>query len=423
MKKLLIGKEHLEKMHAHDLLYYGTIPDVNDNRPNTLSSATALFLLAMHENQTGDGTCIDRVIEHLTLATAPEKAPNFDAICLWNYCPFSASIALAKATPSIWNKLSADTKDRLSFAMKMFAYLESFATSDDNSYNTGPALGGNYYKRWNPNYRLANVPAILFATHFFGCGDMKIGALKVNEFLRAFDDNEYERTIAKMEELGWTRAKSAWTTPARIHEDGTYGTDARTVLVHGGKTYCLDYTHSYVTKDAGDGLGISNGGNDYKYFEMPLDNAEGIIKNLLEYNYSGGACKSDHCYDVNKDGVAERIAWIVDESTSPYQGRLGMMKEFASGNRSSTTYCSHDFVLSTILISAAQALGIYDVSTCAELWDMVKVGNGDFLYKNEKGYQCFATGSYGTSSNAHSEENEGVTYFALKSLWLDSMVD
>jgi len=143
----------------------------------------------------------------------------------------------------------------------------------------------------------------------------------------------------------------------------------------------------------------------------------------VDTSLSGGEVKSDHHYDVDKDGIAERVAWISDESISPYQGQLGMMKEFASGNRSSTGYCSHDFMLCAVLMSAAKALGICDVSDDPELWSKVKVGNGDFLYKNEVGYQCFATGSYGTSTKSHSEENEGATYFAIKDLWLGSMLD
>ncbi len=423
MKKLLISEESLNEMLAHDLLYYGVVPEKNDNRPKTLSGAVALFSLVLHENQTGDGKCIPRIIEQFESATAAGKAPNFDAICLWNYCPFSASIAISRLTPSIWDALSEELKARLDFVMEMFAYLESFATSDDNDYSTGPALGGNYNKKWNPNYRLANVPAIIFATCYFGEGDMQKGAARVNKMLHSFDEEKYEATIKKMDSFGWNRAKDAWTTPARMHEDGTYGTDAKHVLVFGGPTYSLDFTHSYVTKAAGNGLGVSGGGNDYRYSGFPLTEAGKIIENLLEYNYSGGEVKSEHHFDVDKDGVAEKIAWIADDSLSPYQGKLGMMREFASGNRSSTAYCSHDFVLTTVLIAAAEATGIYDIKKNPELWETVKVGNGDFLYKNERGYKCFATGSYGTSTNTHSEENEGPSYFALKSLWKDSMAD
>ncbi len=418
MSTSFLSQEYLEKLFNMELLTYRTNPNhTNDNANGSFSRATALFLLVMEERCKGDGALIEKIKEHFASATAPEQAPSFDAICLWNYCPYSASIALAKITPHIWDALGEQLQERLNFTMEMYAYLESFATSDYNSYSTGPGLTGNYHKNWNPNYRLANVPVILFATHFFGDGDMKVGTQKVNDMLHAYNEEKYEQMVSRLTQYGWDRALAVWCAPAMQHEDGTYGTDAKTVTLYGGPTYALDFTHSYVKKEVGEGLGVTNGGNDYLYYGHPLDEAGLIVEHLLRFNYSGGVVKSDHHFDVNKDGEDELIAWILDRSISPYQGQMGMMKEFASGNRSSTGYCSHDFQLTTILILASKALGFYDVKENEELWSIVKVGNGDFLYKNEIGYQGFATGSYGTSTKTHSEENEGSAYFALKYVW------
>ncbi len=420
--KNIIPEEQLNAMLQIPLLRYGEFPDKNDNGGDTFQRATALYLLTLHEHETGDSRCISHIREHLDSVTVEGNAPCFDAICLWSYCPLSASIALARLTPSVWNSLSDKTKERLSFIMRMFAYLGSFATSDYNNYSTGPGLFGNYHKSWNPNYRLANVTPIIFATCFFGCGNAEAGSRVVNDMLHSFDEAEYKRVIDTLEHFGWNRAKEIWTTPGRFHEDGSRGSSAKDVLVHGGRTYSLDFTHSYVTKDAGDGLGVANGGNDYLYKGLSLSESDKIIENLISYNYSGGEVKSDHHYDINGDGVLERIAWIRDESQSPFQGKPGMMKEFASGNRSSTVYCSHDFILSTVLISAAKTAGIYDIESNDILYNMVKTGNDDFLYKNERGYHCFATGSYGTSAHIHSESNEASTYFAVKALWNNSKI-
>ncbi len=418
MSTTFLSKEHLDELLNIELLTYrGDPKHANDNANGSFGRATTLFLLIMEERVQGDGALLQRIKEHFESATAKEQAPSFDAICLWNYCPYSASIALAKATPAVWNFLGEDLQARLTFTMEMYAYLESFATSDYNSYSTGPGLTGNYHKGWNPNYRLANVPVILFVTHFFGDGDMKVGAERVNAMLHAYTEEKYEEMVSRLNEYGWERALNVWTTPAMQHEDGTYGTDAKTVTLYGGETYALDYTHSYVKKEVGTGLGVTNGGNDYLYHEHPLYEAAAIVEDLLRFNYSGGPVKSDHHFDVNRDGEAELVAWILDKSTSPYQGQMGMMKEFASGNRSSTGYCSHDFQLTTILILASEALGFYQAKANEQLWSIITVGNGDFLYKNEVGYQGFATGSYGTSTKTHSEENEGKVYFALKYLW------
>ena len=101
---------------------------------------------------------------------------------------------------------------------------------------------------------------------------------------------------------------------------------------------------------------------------------------------------------------------------------MGMMKEFASGRRSSTGYCSHDFQLTTILILATKALGICDVKANADLWAQIVVGNEDFFYKNERGYQGYATGSYGVSTKTHSEGDEEKPYFALKYIWKNCLL-
>ncbi len=422
MKKEIMSENDLQNMLAEELLLYPAEYQINDNRLNTLDRALALYSLVLyeHENETG-GDCAARAVLHLASATKAGQAPAFDATCLWNYAVLSASIALAKQTPTVWSLLSTELVSKLDFMMELYAYLESFATSDENVYRTGPGLSGNYHKGWNPNFRLANVPVMLFVTHYFGDGDMTLGAKRVNDLLHGFNEAKYDEVISGLDALGWHRAKAVWTTPARVHEDGTCGTDARHVLLYGGETYSLDYTHTHVMKDGGNGAGVTGGGKDYAYHGHTLTEADKIIEDLLAYNYSGGEVKSDHHHDVDHDGVAERIAWIVDESHSPYEGQLGMMLEFASGNRSSTAYCAHDFVLTTVLISAVLVLGIHDVRKNDALWRMITVGNEDFLYKNERGYQCFATGSYGTSTKSHSEENERAPYFAMKSLWKTSL--
>ena len=173
MSTAFLSKEHLDELLGIELLTYRTDPKRGSDHANSsFSRASTLFLLIMEERMKGDGALLDKITEHFRSATAPEQAPSFDAICLWNYCPYSASIALAKATPYIWNSFDEELRERLTFTMEMYAYLESFATSDYNSYSTGPGLTGNYHKGWNPNYRLANVPVILFVTHIFGDGDM-----------------------------------------------------------------------------------------------------------------------------------------------------------------------------------------------------------------------------------------------------------
>lgn len=404
----------------------------NDNSNSTTDKASALVALLVEENYNPQsGAVANRIVEHLTSVVSKDQAPAFDACCYWSYSILSGAIAMAKATPTVWELVPDDIKLRLDVMMRAFAYLESFATSDSNDYKTGPSMKGNYSKTWNPNYRLANIPVMIYVTHYFGNGDMEDGCTTVNTYLKGFNEAEYEDMINLFQKYGWRRALLTWTAEGRVANDGSIGLSAKEVMVNGGPAVGDDTsTASDLQVPLGNGSGVSNGGKDYRYGGHPLNAPEKIVLSLLLNNYGDDKgnfleVKSNHFYDITGDGNPDLVAWIMGENdTSPYEGQYGMMREFASGNRSSTSYCSHDFVLTTSMIISCKVLGIYDITTDTysdkngvNIREAVLVGNEDFLFKNEQGYQGYATGSYGVSTSSHSEKTEGKGYFALKSLW------
>ena len=394
---------------------------------NPLYSTSALFMLAMQEHASPlDGPVRERILEHLRYVVSPGHAPNFDLAPTWAYTTLTAAIALVRDTPTVWKHVDSELESKLNVLMKGFGYIESFGTSDDNSYKTGPSMNGNYNKGWNPNYRMANIPPMIYVAYYFGGADMAKGAVALNTMLKGFDEEEYNFMIGKFQEYGWTNAYKTWTAEGRVCDDGSKyngirGEDAKTLLLYGGRAICNDTpTATTIWVDGGTGKGVTNGGRDYYYGGVGLNNPAGIIEKLITHNYSGGAVKSDHWYTIN--GTYQQVAWILDHSKSPYEGQMGMMLEFASGNRSSTGYCSHDFYLATAILASASELGLYDCKRAnPTLFDMVTVGNEDFFYKNEIGYQGYATGSYGTSTSTHSEANENPPYFALKSYFRTHM--
>lgn len=438
--------EYFLEAYNLELLAYPSVTTMRDNETNTLEEALALNCLLIEENQNPKGGSVaERIVAHLTSVVSKDNAPLFDARCYWSYAPNAGAIAIAKATPTVWEKVPQDIKGRLDTMMRAFAMLESFATSDFNNYSTGPSMGGNYHRDWNPNYRLANVPVILYAVHYFGNGDMEAGAEYVNDFLKGFDENAYTAMVNSFQKYGWRRAFITWTSEGVTTSDGSLkGNSAKELLLIGGPAVGEDTPlDSDLKVPLGNGFGVANNGQDYLYKGYRLTEADGIIRSLLMYNYGTGdlektnetrstflEVKSDHWYDTDKDGVKECIAWIADESESPYQGRYGMMKEFASGDRSSASYCSHDFLLTTSLLYTCKVLGIYDIITDTyvdrngiSIREAVIVGNEDFLYKNEIGYQGYSSGSYGTSIHMHSEQDEyKESYFVLKSLWRGIML-
>ena len=407
-----------------------------------MQAASSILTLAMEEHENPIGTLVrDRLIAHLT-SYLGNDGPAFTASCLWDYGMTSAIMAVLRDTPTVWDNIPIDIKSRIETLMQAFVYLESFATSDDNDYRTGPSLGGNYRKTWNPNYRLANVPVMVYATYYFGEGDIERGAARVNELIRAFDENAYNNMVNLFQKYGWRRAFKCWTTEGVTitNADGstTQSRGAKELLLYGGVAYGKDTYDPNKISYCGEGKGVTNGGKDYLYNGAPLTDPARIMEDLLAFNYSGGTVKNDHWWDVDGDGKKELVAWILDETDSPYYGMTGMMLEFASGNRSSTAYCDHDFTMVVALLGASSilpryttvngervamtddngnAIVLYDPTTNPELWRMIQVGNEDFIYKFIHGYQCYSTGSYGTAADRHSESGASRGYWAMKSLW------
>ena len=446
----LYSVDIFKMMYESSLLGYPEKVGTNDNTAGTTGEATFLCALLYEQYNNPQEPVANRIVEHLTNVVQQDQAPMFNACCFWSYAPHAGAIAMAKANPTVWSKVPVTTQIRLDTMMKAFAYLESFATSDYNNYGTGPSMGGNYGKDWNPNYRMANIPVMVYATHYFGNGDMVEGEKALNALLKGFDEAEYTSMVNLFSKYGWRRAVWCWTQEARTSTDGknSKGNSSKDLLVKGGPAVGEDTpTDSDLLVALGTGVGVGNGGKDYLYKGYALSEGADIVRSLLMHNYGSndlrktsntGATflevKSDHWYDITGDGIKEKVAWILPgadglEVHSPFEGQYGMMKEFASGNRSSTSYCGHDFLLATNMIYNCKLLGIYDATqdtftdrNGTSIVSAIYVGNEDFLFKNEKGYQGYATGSYGESTSSHSEKNEGGYYWAYKYLWRNTML-
>lgn len=415
-----------------------------------MMQACPIFVLAFHEHEDPKGSAIrDRLVEQLDSICGKGNAPDFDSWPNWSYPILTATVAIVRDTPTVWDILTPTQKTKLDTLMEAFAYHCSVATSDYNSYHTGPGLRGNYSKGWNPNYRFANVTNIVFCTYYFGAGDITAGADYVNQKIRTFDEERYNTMIRRFEAYGWKGAYDCWTTDGTMGTvSGTSTSTAKQMLVYGGTVSHRTNDQTAIQTSGAGSLGVSNGGRDYQYtghlgIPFTLYEAEKILEDLMYYNYDGGAVKSEHWADGNGDGVDEKVASIVGDKISPYQGQMGMMKEFASGVRSSTGYCSDDFTMAVPILTAGYILPrykvegksrtvekdafgndkkLYDYTQNTELWQMIQVGNEDFLYKFVTGYNSYAHGHYGVSSSTNSEKkNAGGNYYMIKAIWREIM--
>ena len=389
----------------------------SDGNVNVTSSAMLYLIMAEHDDRAG-GLVRDRALDHLRSIITGGQEPGFNAGPFWSYASVSMSIALARHTPTIWDELTTDEKDRLTLLMECYAILACFVSDDDNNYKTGPALTGNFHKAWNPNHRMAMILPIVASTAFFSA-DGQNGAARVNEILTGFDHDAY---IARFTEYGFTRIIYNWTTEGMTLADGTVAPGARELMMNGGDAYiCHEdggttanglVLGSYVNS----GVGVRT---TYTYGGAGLDEITRIVNSLYSHNYSGGTVISDTSSfsgGVNPT-TGQPYAFIADGTKSPYDGKNGMMLELVSsdagGIRSSNSYCTHDFVLVVESLAALSAIGVYEIDTDSDLFYRMWVGNGDLIYKNEHGYNSYSIGQdRGVYSDASFPE-----YLPWKAWW------
>ena len=368
------------------------------NPPPEASSALLYLAVAAHEGVGGE-TVSGRVAESLHTLVAGGVEPSMNAGPFWGYALLSGAIALARRTPSVWDRLSPGDRGRLDVLVECFAVLASIVTDDANDYRTGPLRDGNFHKEWNPNHRMAMVFPAVFAALYFGPAEL-------DARLCVFD---FDSAMERLRGYGFTNIVACW------------GSDPgnRALLMEGGVArfrYDVGSTDEKAGSEAGRGTGVRH---PYRYHGHGLGDLAAIVRDLYDFNYIGGPVFSDSSAMAHGLYLAEEVAarsldpalvgtpkaYIADHTVSPWQGRDGMMREFNSfdvrGIRSSASYCAVDFVLVVATLVALRTLGAYDATRDEELFRRIIVGNEDCLYKLGHGYESFSIGvSHGIVSGA-----------------------
>jgi hypothetical protein len=172
-----------------------------------------------------------------------------------------------------------------------------------------------------------------------------------------------------------------WTTDSPTLDDGTKAPTIKQLMEEGGEAYITDNFDNVLY--ANSGVGIKQAYSYRDQIKVLPD-----VSKLVKFTYNGGEIKSK--IDIDEDGTFD--AYIADGTTSPEEGKEGMMTEFKQGTgagayRSSVRYCAVDFILATSLIATSKAIGYYDlVNQNEELYNKVVNGNNDLFYKAEHGY-------------------------------------
>lgn len=396
---------------------------IYDGEEDTDARANAFLYLTVSENKYHSDAVRDRALLHIRSLITGGQEPSFTAGPFWHYATVSLGLMLARYTPTIWDELTADEKDRIDLLMQCYAVATAFVADDENDYKTGISLMGNHYKGWNPNHRLAMTLPIVASTVYFSYGGAS-GAEYVNNIFLNFD---YDAFIGKFEQYGFTRIKTCWSTEGYDYGDGTKSPGAKELLTNGGNAVYATQNPGgdLIGLELGASLGSGRGvkGNSFTYYGIPLTNLAGIVEHMYRYTYSGGAVISDSSsMEGGVDAAGNPLAYIIDGTKSPVEGEIGMMYEMISGDgagiRSAITYCSHDLMLVVQSIATLEIVGAYEHNEESDLFRMIWVGNTDTIYKYSHGYHGY---SLGQGSDYY--DNETSKYTPWKTYWLSEYAD
>jgi hypothetical protein len=321
--------------------------------------------------------------------------PAFDNSHNWGYSLLCESFALIKHKEDLWSMFNAEDQARITLLMKMFALMWNFGCNAGNRYNTGIGLNGNYGKDSGPNYRLTNNILIPYIAKFFG--DLH----QVNLFFQY--EADYDVIINQLKAFKFRNAYITWTRPGIEFPDGTVAPGAKELYntrehVGSGEpaisAYSRDLHGNIVYLGQGHGCRQCYHYLPYKStVQVDRTSYEGVINDVLDDCFNGGNV-------VSKVYIEDEDEWcrMLDDAISPYEGQAGMMKEFnipddGMGQRSSIFHCEIDFNLVCACLATFKYLEIAQLVDLP-MWDQIKTGMSDFLFKYEHSYQGYSMGRF-----------------------------
>jgi hypothetical protein len=275
----------------------------------------------------------------------------------------------------------------------MFLFMWNWGCNKYNQYCTGAGMHGNFQKHSGPNYMLNNNALITFILHFFDSVTPvdDVFYKNANEILNTVD---YDIEMQRLQEYGFLNAYTTWTTPDQIGFDGTVLPGTKEIFNNGGriKAEVVQFgSPVIINRGYGNGVKINITYKDPWNFNITnTDIPYGVIEHILL------DCFSATCHSVIEIEDYDFTAKINNNFISPYEGKLGMMKEFnisddGVARRSSLYHCDIDFILVITSIATWKHLNIIDVTTQA-YWPQISVGMEDYLYKKQNGYHSFSLG-------------------------------
>lgn len=338
--------------------------------------------------------CIKRQVLYLFEG----NEPTFENSHIWAYSLLCQSISLLKKKDSLWELFTAEEQEKLTLIMKMFAFMWNFGCNVKNNFYTGISLKGNYASYWrSPNYWLCNQSLLLFLVPFFG------GIQNINSFVTK---TSYESLMRELKNHNFMNAYNAWNTPGFVRSNGEMAPGSKELFGVPGQDwhdetairkspYIKKFEYGFENEYfAGKGIGATipilyKENQDVDDNSYPYDLYHDIISVVFN---AEDTCKSV----IHIDSEEDFSAHITDGTLSPYEGQLGMMREFnkrdMNGQRSSLMHCEIDFILTTTMLSTLKLLVNLDYRHYANA-NYINTGINDFIYKKEHGYIGYCLGN------------------------------
>ncbi|MDR1283167.1 MAG: hypothetical protein LBK99_20460 [Opitutaceae bacterium] len=302
----------------------------------------------------------------------------------WTHGPFAWTLALARHTPAVWNRLSGDDHARADLLMQALAVAANFNVDDDNNYRCMIDGDINTAKTFNPNHVEGYVAAAMAAGWYFeDSRTEKPDALDV--FFEAFD---FDSFLEKLRAANFTNIIAAW----------THTPETRRVLMEGGPFFPDN-------PKAGAGRGVR--GNPFTYGKHRAGESWAIYarlaRRMFAHEVKSGLPVS------GREGEFTRILGTDTEGrplVSPWEGQRGMCYEFLTSQgakrgskfRSCARYVWEGWTIDMATAVTLYARGLWPVAGQDDGHDVlssaVAVGSEDLLFKLKHGYRGFAHGAF-----------------------------
>ncbi len=302
---------------------------------------------------------------------------------------FTGAVAIMKHTPRVWAKLTQAEKHKVDLLMRA-ALVASAYTTSDRSYADGrkvTALDGdtNMNRGWNPNFQEGMIGMMVVGTVYFGGGEAT---------QKVLDDYKHEDFVAQLKAAGLT---NTWET--------------------------FNWKKAKPTSAAPTGEEIEQMIRQYRYQNIALTDPMAIYHKLTLNTYGAtvNAGLNNGRGITNKNGKQSGlIAAGADEL--PNVGKVGMLKEFDSGDAGGKRSCAHysydgfrpNLTNHIVLIIGGQWR---DGEMADECLARLNVGIPDLWYKLDKGYISYSKGK--GADNPFSLRNDHYDFKLTRSLWED----